>query len=181
MPVRGLKQFERDLDKFLSPDRIGAAFVERFGKVLIQQLIADAHVGTGPGNTRYPPYSAEHLKVKVRKQGGAAGNFLRGPSRTGRRGGMLDAKRFGWKVNMRVGSSKGGAVLVWTAENAEMGIYAEVHNSGLPIGKGGPVKKREFMHFDTTAMQSIIAKGFEDTIDGLSAEFAQEWGGRVHG
>lgn len=166
--VKGLREFERDLDEFLDQRTINKAFVEWHGDTVIRIVISQARLGIGPGDTRYPAYS-EKYAAKKRKRGGTLGNWLRGMGHTGVAGGMLDPKNFSWRT------TRNGLWLVWTAPDERTGIYAEVHNEGLPLGPGGPRKKREFMHFDTRASGRAVFEAYQDTVDRLAAKFSAEW------
>jgi hypothetical protein len=88
-------------------------------------------------------------------------------------GKMLDPKNFSWRVE-----PSGRLLLVWTAPSPQVGIYAEAHNSGLPLGKNGPKKKREWMHFDTTLTMTAVVRGYEAAMRRLAEDFAGQWGKR---
>lgn len=164
--VKGLSKWERDLHKALSPATIHQHFIDKYGDDVIGRVIESANTGVGPQNQPYPAYSPEYKKLKERKQGTAFGNWLRGISRTGTSGGMLDPNNFSWVIE------RGDLWLMWTAPDTKAGIYAEVHNKGLPIGRGGPVKRREFMHFETAMTNAAVRQAYEQAMDEIAAQFS---------
>lgn len=164
---RDLAKFERDLGAALDPKVINKRLIDRYGDEIIKAMIHSAHLGIGPGNKPYPAYSPQYEAAKKSKQGDTLRNWLRGLQRTGGKGGMLDPKNFSWEIDAR-----GGLWLVWTAPDEQTGIYAEVHNEGLPLGPGGPRKKREFMHFETTDTLRIVWAGYDKAMDEIAAEFS---------
>lgn len=163
--MQGLEEFERDLDAYLTPEVIGERFIRDQGDEVRDALRLEAFAGNGPGGKRYPPYSKAYARRKMKAQGSVLGNWLRG---FGGEQKMLDRRRFSWRIN-----PAGSEIwLVWTAATARMGVYAEVHNSGKPIGRGGPVKKREWMHFDAPKTTKTVFAGMDQTLNNLAAEFS---------
>jgi len=160
--IEGLDDFVRDLEKAISPREVHKRFVDRYGSEVIRAVIQSAKMGMGPGDTPYPPYSDSYKKQIDRKQG--AKFWLVGLSEKPAH--MLDEKNFSWEID-----ESGDLWLVWTAPDEQTGIYAEVHNNGKPIGKGGPVKKREFMHFDTLKTLTTVVKAYEAAMEELVADF----------
>ena len=191
--VIGLPEFERDLLAVLTPATVHRRFVEKKGKIVIDRLIASAKAGIGPGNTKYAAYEEsykEHLGLRPRTGRGGrwtpkrAGAFLAtGKGGKGRlhkaiaagnklwlllTGTMLAKTNFAWEQPQGT-----GLTLVWTAPDEQTGIYAEVHNYGAkPIGRGGPRKKREFMHFESSVTLRAVEEAYRQAIDELAAAFS---------
>jgi hypothetical protein len=187
----GFDQFERDLLATVDPATIARQFVQAHGDETIRLVINAAKAGDGPDGSPYPPYAQSYRqqlsmspgemfsKRLVRQSYDAnAGRSEKARFRMALAAGnkawltltgtMLNPANFSWQIN-----PDGSLDLVWTAPNDECGVYAEVHNNGLPIGKGGPVKRREFMHFSsrlvTAALDSAIADTFERIVDKFNA------------
>lgn len=161
--IKGLREFERDLNALLSTKTIHKHLAEHHGETVLDAVIGAAESGIGPGDKPYPAYSPEYDKLKAKKGGGM---WLRGIGRTGKRGGMLDRKHFKYEVE-----ADGSAALVWTAPDERMGIYAEVHQEGLPLGRGGPKKKRKWLHFEGRTSATALDQAYQATLDELAAQF----------
>lgn len=194
-----LAAFERDLGNVLSKKAVAEKFIELHGETVIKAVIASAKAGIGPGNKPYPAYADSYKRELGMETYAGAEMFAkrlvakaykanaRKPEKTRLRkalaagnklwlylsGKMLDPKNFSWIVR-----ENGRLFLVWTAPNEEVGVYAEVHNEGLPIGRGGPKKKREFMQFDTTLTMTAVVRGLDGAMRRLAEEFARQWGKR---
>lgn len=160
---KNLKQFEKELIKATDNKRIYEKFIELHGDEVIRQVIAAAKLGIGPGDKPYPGYS-ESYKKQIAKKGGRK-YYLRGIGSEGRSGGSLDENNFSWEIR------KDRLWLVWKPPSKEAGIYMEVHNSGKPIGKGGPRKKREFMHFLASGTRAAVESGFQDALEAVAVDF----------
>lgn len=164
--MKGLKEFERDLDAVISQKALHETIRDTasIGDTLIELIIESATLGDGPGNQPYPDYSDSYQK-RVDKAGGSK-RFLRGIGREGREGGMLDPKRFSFEVE-----GNGTAFLVWKQENDTMGTYAEVHQLGLPLGRGGPQKQRMWLHFANQRNAASLVIAYDKAGDLLGAAF----------
>jgi len=165
--IKGLKKFGRDLDAANDKAVIYKHFIEHHGDKVIKAVINAAHAGRGPQDKPYPAYAEKYKERKTKEQGSALGNWLRGIGKSGNKGGMLDPGNFSWDID-----SRGDLWLVWTAPDQKTGIYAEVHNKGLPIGRGGPVKQREFMHFEAILTEVAVKMAHRQTLDELAAQFS---------
>ena len=190
--VQGLSDFNRDLQAFLQPETIHRRFREKKGKAIIDSVVGSAKDGLGPGDAKYPDYEdsyKEQLGLRQRTGKAAmwsrkrAGAFLAtgkgGKARLHKAiaagnklwlwltGVMLAKANFSWE------EPKGDELtLKWTAPDEQVGIYAEVHNEGLPLGRNGPRKKREFMHFETTRTLAAVDAGYEQALRELTAQFS---------
>lgn len=157
------KELEKALIEAVDSQRIYEKFIEIHGDEVIRQVVAAAKLGIGPGDKPYPGYSESYQK-QIAKKGGRK-FFLRGIGKEGRSGGSLDEKNFSWEIR------KDRLWLIWKAPNKEAGVYMEVHNSGKPIGKGGPRKKREFMHFEAGMTRAAVEKGFQEALEAIAVDF----------
>ena len=180
--LQGLDDFERDAQAFI--ENIASHFIDAFGDRVVEAVITAAKVGIGPGDKKYPAYSQSYKK-QLGLKGGHSATMSRRYLKTGaggkRRvekaqaagnkvfltatGTMLDPSNFSWATD------KGGVTLVWTAPSDEVGVYAAVHNDGLPIGRGGPRKKREFMHFEARLTWAAVEKALDESISDLARQF----------
>jgi hypothetical protein len=186
-----LSQFEKDLGTVLSAKAIAEKFVELYGEAVIKAVINSAKAGIGPGDQPYPAYSDSYkAQLGMEKYAGAemfakrlvgkAYKALEGKSEKVRfrgslaagnkvwlylTGKMLDPKNFAWVIRA------GKLFLVWTAPSAEVGVYAEVHNTGPK-----KMPKREWMHFDTTITMTAVVRGYEGSMRRLAEEFGRKWG-----
>jgi len=195
------RDWSDDLDAFLSMRGIHQDLAANQAKkpTIAQAVIATAVSGRGPNGTPYPGYSESYKRQLglVQKTGGgksyawsrkaasgylatgkggkrrvhraaAAGQkrWLRGIESTGNKGGMLGVERFQIRV-----SPGGKAFLVWTAENPNMGVYAHVHNDGLPIGRNGPRKQREWMHLQSTLTATAVVAAYKRVVKARAAKF----------
>ena len=135
-----------------------------YGDEIIETIIASAKAGVGPRNRQYRDYEPSYTKHLQREaaKGKPHPHKLRSAGRTGRAGGMLDPERFKWKI-----SPSGRLFLIWTAAGQRMAIYGEVHQEGLALGKGGPRKKRKWMHVDSAETDRAVVHAYEKTIDDL--------------
>jgi hypothetical protein len=151
------------LSRVTDKRRIATFIVSRKGPEIINLIIGHAKAGLGEEDAAYPPYSPKYDKRKAKAGGG---QFLRGIGKTGRSGGMLDPKNFSFEV-----TADGVLYLVWTAADARMAIYGQVHNDGLPLGKGGPSKKRPWMHLKWERARAAIDRMVRDVLVILADEF----------
>lgn len=188
--IKGLKEFEARLQDQLDRRKIARKFITVAGKHVIDSVIASAKLGIGPNDAPYPPWSESYLKQLQAVDEGDAGQYSRVLARkfwqTGKggmqrakkaaaagmkqflylTGKMLDLKNFSWRV-----WQTGTLALEWRAPDTRTGIYAEVHNNGLPIGRGGPIKKRTFMHFTSSMTKRTVLMGFKMAIGQMAADF----------
>ena len=174
-----IASYATELDKLLDLRKIHLALIGGtspaaygncgYGKEIIHAVIAAAAKGVGPDNAPYPAYEPWYEAMK-RKASGPA-RWLKGMERTGpgqyanrgRWGGMLDGSRFRFEVDQKT------LWLVWTAENDRMAIYAEVHQEGLPLGRGGPSKKRTWLHIACEGSMAATVKAYQLAIDDMIA------------
>lgn len=163
--LKGFDDFERDLDRCLSTKVINSHLRDRHEKEIVNAVIGSAKAGIGPGDRVYPGYSESYQK-QIDRAGGAK-LWLRGIGKGGRQEGMLDPEHFAIVVD-----AQGHAFLVWTAPDSRMGIYAEVHQEGLPIGRGGPRRERRWLHFENRANVNAVVKAYELTFNSLAAQFS---------
>ena len=158
-----IDRFGKDLDAMLSPKVIGDRLKARHTKTIAKAVVDSAHNGIGPQNVPYPAYSESYEK-EIARAGGPK-QWLKGIAGAPH---MLDLTRFSISV-----SPKGRNIrFVWTAGSGTMFTIATVHNFGLPIGKGGPRKQREFMHFENTLNETTLTGAIEATMDSLAAQFS---------
>lgn len=161
--IKKLRDYERDMAAVLTPNVIARRLKKLYGGRILTAVLQMAKAGIGPDDAPYPPYSASYQKslgmAGSRTRSGAKKNFLV------RSGDMLDRGNFDWTA------TNTGLTLVWTQPNAKVGIYAEVHNDGLPIGRGGPTKRREFMHFEARASREAVNIGIARAWDDLIKQF----------
>lgn len=162
---RKLRELEKNLLAVVDQETIYRHLAEHHGKEIINAVIGAARAGIGPDNKSFPKYSPEYAKRKA--EHGKTDLWLRGIERAGRADGMLGPERFSYEI---VG---GRLFLVWTAGNAQMAIYGEVHQEGLPLGRGGPRKQRRWMHLESATASKAVQKAFELTIRELSAQAAR--------
>ena len=196
---RSFKAWSADIDAFMSNRGINQDLKANQEKApsIARKVIATAISGRGPNGTPYPEYSESYKKALglVSADAGSAGfskeaagrfwatgkggkhrvqkatqagmkRWLRGIDNTGNKGGMLGIERFSIEVN-----AKGRAWLVWTPADDDMATYARVHNFGLPIGKGGPRKQREWMHLQSVATATAVYNAYLRAIKERVAKF----------
>ena len=167
--VKGLKDFERDLEAFCTPAKIAQRFIDLHGDRVIEAVITSAKAGLGPGKP-FPPHADSTAKgLGLHAKTGGKASWTRSGGKKNflvQSGVMLDDKRFTWRID------RDGITLVWdSGGDAKLGTYAEVHNDGLPIGRGGPVKQREFMHFECTISWAAVEIGLGAAIEDLKGQF----------
>ena len=158
--TKGFDAVLKDLRKVVDDKTIWKRFDKDHGKTVIQVVIGTAKAGIGPGNKKYPAWSKQYAAWKKKKVGKFADIWLT------LTGAMLAPKNFKWDAK-----SDGKMFLVWTAPSAKVGTYAEVHQEGLPLGPGGPKKKRTWLHFENRANFAAVFKALEMTMDKLVVEF----------
>ncbi|MCK4625000.1 MAG: hypothetical protein KAV00_06805 [Phycisphaerae bacterium] len=159
--IEGLREFERDLPACVDAKVVHKRLVKIYSKEIIKAVIASAHHGKGPGDKQYPAYSPAYKKRKD-AQGKGIGNWLRGLSTKGDKGGLLDEKNF-----ELITDAKGDIWLIWTAANEAQAIYGEVHNNGIP-----PQPQREFVHFMSIRTMREVWAGYEQAAREIAAEFS---------
>ena len=156
----GFDSMLRELRRTTTDKVIMDRFVKDHGKTVINVVRGTAKAGIGPANEKYPALSKRYAARKAKKVGKFADIWLT------LSGEMLKEQHFSWEVN-----PNGKTFLVWTAPDDNVGTYAEVHQEGLPLGRGGPRKKRTWLHFGNTANQTALFKALELALDKLVIEF----------
>lgn len=154
MAIKGLKKLAGDLD----PDQLAAKVLkivqDEHAAEIIDAVIGSAKAGIGPGNKGYPPLSAAYeAKFKGQRK-----NFLAVTDT------LLNTERFSL-------TARGVTLTLMWSGNDKLGIIATVHNDGKPIGRGGPIKQREFVHFESTPIWSVLNSALERAFDRVAAEF----------
>ena len=159
-----LKGFQKQMERVTDPDYLHKRLIEKFEKEIVSTVISIAQTGRGPDGKEYPKYSEAYRKIKEQAKGGTKGRWLRGVGNTGKKGGMLDADNFSLDIERG-----GGIWLVYDAPDNKTDIRAHVHNDGLPIGRGGPKKVREFVGWYTGTIDAYI-ESMQIIIDDVGAE-----------
>ena len=161
----GFEEFVTDLDAFCSQDAIHKRLAEDHGGPILDVVIGAAEAGGGPGDAAYKPYSKSYAQ-RIAKAGGVK-LWLRGISRSGRFGGMLDREQFVWEVD-----GEGRLWLVW--EGGPMGVYAAVHQGtayGGADDSRGNIPPRPWLHFESSGAQGAVMSAYEQTLDEMAADF----------
>ena len=152
--IKGLDKLKRDLDPDDFIAKVLKIVADEHAAEIIDEVIGSAKKGKGPGDQDYPPLSAAYAaKFKGQRK-----TFLSVV------GTLLDTQRFSLTAKGTTLTQK------WEGDD-KLGIIATVHNDGLPIGRGGPVKQREFVHFESRNTLSKLWNAIELAAERVTREF----------
>lgn len=154
MPIKGLGKLAADLDPERLAEKILRVVERDYGDEIIGAVLGSAKAGIGPKDAPYPPLSKQYADQFK----GGRKNFLTVTDT------LLSTDRF----SLTAGGHT--LTLAWSGD-AELGLIATVHNDGLPIGRGGPRKQREFVHFESSATWAVLTQALERAFDKVAAEF----------